>query len=342
MDSLKTIFSHLPGSIRAPLERAAPLYSSDAHEIILRADRPLTIECAKQRYYLTQSGVLTTCGQGNGLLKTAFGELVSVFRSICDYSVYARQNELNHGYITVGSGVRIGVCGTAVSNDCGVTNIRDITTLSFRIAREIIGFGDAILSQLDPTDGVLIFGPPCCGKTTVIRDLARTLSYRCKVSVIDERNELSATCGGVSGCDIGMSDVLIGMRKREGIIHAVRSLSPDVIVCDEAGERSDADALVSALRCGAAFIATVHARDFDDLQSRTLTRSLLDTGAFRFLVMLADRTRAGEVKAIYERRRGCETAVVYDRHRRVAGCGADAVVAAERKDKDPERLYHAS
>lgn len=301
-DSLITIFRHLPGHIRAPLERAARFFGADAREIILRAERPVVVECAENRFFLTESGVLTSIYTDPGLLRTDLSDLLSAFRSICEYSVYARQDELNRGYITIENGVRVGLCGTVVKDGEAIVNIKDITTLSFRVATEIPGCADGILDRIRPLDGVLICGPPCSGKTTVIRDMARRLSMRCKVSVIDERNEISATFAGISRFDIGLSDVLVGTEKGSGIIHALRSLSPDIIICDELGDTKDAEALHYALRCGAAMIATVHARTAEDLRSRPVTAELLKSGAFRYVVVLCDRRQAGQVDRIYELR----------------------------------------
>ena len=241
----------------------------------------------------------------NGLLTASHEDILMVFKCICDYSVYARQNELNSGYITIENGVRVGVCGTVVENDGQIINIKDLTTLSFRVSAEIIGCADGILERIDPLDGVLLCGPPCSGKTTLIRDMARRLSFRYKVSIIDERNEISATAGGVHSYDNGMSDVLVGMRKGGGVIHALRSLSPDIIVCDELGDQKDAEALFYALRCGAAIIATVHARSMDDLHSRPITSELLKSGAFRYVIVLSDRHNAGHVERIIDLRGGC-------------------------------------
>ena len=280
------------------MERALLFINDNAQEIILRADRPLVIECADARFYLTKNGVLTARYQTEDLLKSDLSDLLSVLKSVCAYSVYSHQNEMNRGYITIKNGVRIGVCGTAVENEKGIVNIKDITTLSFRVASEIIGCCHGVLDKIDPLRGILIFGPPCSGKTTIIRDMARALSYSHKVSVIDGRNEISATFGGCCGFDVGMSDVLVGMNKGVGVIHALRSLSPDVIICDELGDKTDAELLCHTLRCGTAFIATIHAWDYDDLRSRRITSELLRTGAFRYAVCLDNRKHAGRIQEI--------------------------------------------
>ena len=302
---LKTILSHLPGRLRAPLSRAVPFFESEAQEIIFRAGRPSVIECGATRYYLTENGVLTAFRQEQDLLITTISDIREILKSICEYSVYARQNELNSGFITIENGVRVGVCGTAVTGENGIVNIKDITTLSFRVTAEYRGIAKPFLDLIDPLGGVLLCGPPCSGKTTMIRDMARLLSEKHKVSIIDERNEIAATVNGMHSFDIGLCDILVYMKKSDGVIHALRSLSPDIIVCDELGNAHDAELLLEAMRCGTAFIATVHAQSIDDLRCRRATAAILDSGAFRYVAILSDRSSAGRIETVYELRGAC-------------------------------------
>ena len=262
----------------------------------------MVIECGDKRYYLTRDGALTALYRPRELLKTEPSDLISVFNSLCDYSVYSRQEELNRGYVTIKNGVRVGICGTAVERDGAVVNLRELSTLSFRVATEQLGCAETLLRQVNPLGGVLLCGTPCSGKTTLIRDMARSLSERFKVSVLDERNEISASRDGVSAFDVGLSDVFIGMRKGVGMMTALRSLAPDIIICDELGDSEDVGAIRYALRCGAAMIATVHAGGMSDLRSRETTSELLSTGAFRYVAVLADRRKAGKIRTVYELR----------------------------------------
>ena len=303
--SLKTILDHLPSRLRAPLNRATSFFEDNVHEIIIRAERPVVIECADKRYYLTDNGILTGLCDGTDLLVASAEETLNVFKSICSYSVYSRQQEINNGYITIDNGVRVGICGRAVTESGAIKNIKDITTLSFRISAEIKGCAEEVLSKVNPLVGILIAGPPCSGKTTMIRDMARLLSKRYKVSVLDERNEISAENAGAFAFDVGMSDVIVNMKKNEGAIFALRSLSPDIMICDELGGAGDLETMRETLRCGTAFIATIHARSFYELRQRESASLILRLSAFRYVVMLRDRSHAGMVKKIYELRDFC-------------------------------------
>jgi stage III sporulation protein AA len=296
---IESVYACLPDAIRVPLMRAPVPYDS-VREITLRVNRPVCIETAGGRYSLTRNGCLTDRLYGGDLTiadKEAIGE---TFLRLCDYSVYARQDELNSGYLTVDHGVRVGVCGTAVMKDGAVSHIKDISTLSFRIPREVIGCADELLRLVDAARGVLICGAPCSGKTTLIRDMARQLSYYSRVTLIDERGELSASRDGTAGYDIGFCDVFLSIPKVEGILRAVRSLSPDIIVCDELGDERELSVIRCAVRCGAAFIATIHAADLFDLRMRPAVRELMESGVFRYLVFLDGKKNVGRIRSIDE------------------------------------------
>ena len=298
-NTIKAIISYMPDRISSALLITQPIYARDVQEITLRLGLPVCIYCADKRYYLTRSGLCDNPFESGNNTTTA-EDIRSVFLRLCEHSVYSRQNEINCGYITAAGGARVGLCGTGVINDGKIVNIKNITTLSFRIPREVKDCSKSLLELIDPLRGVLICSAPAGGKTTLIRDMARRLSYNLKVSVIDERGELSAGANSANGFDLGFSDLYLYTPKGTAVINSIRSLSPDVLICDELGDKDDVNAVAYAARCGAAFIATVHASSIDDLRSRPVTRSLLRTGAFGYIVFLGDRKEPGTVKRIYE------------------------------------------
>lgn len=298
-EPIDVILSYLPPHIRTLMERTRNAYAPTVQEIAVRADRPLCIYCADARCYVTASGVLVSAESADLVGATA-AQVQEMLMNLCEYSVYSHQDELIRGYVTAAGGVRVGICGTAVLRDDRVTAIRKVTTLSFRVPREVRGCADELLRLIRPLGGVLVCGAPCSGKTTLIRDLARRLSLSYRVSVIDERGELAAAVSPGGGCDLGFCDIYSMMPKREGVICAIRSMAPDIIVCDELGDESDAAGVSYALRCGVAFIATIHASSLDDLRRRPVTRELLRTGAFRYLVFLDGRRSRGRIRSVCE------------------------------------------
>lgn len=236
---------------------------SQIAEIRLRAGRPSV--CVNIR------GKMRTCSD-----KFSAKEIADCFAEVCRYSVYSFEEEISHGFITLDGGHRVGICGTAVTSRGGITSFRDISGLNIRIAHQIFGCADELYERAfsDEPRSLLLAGKPLCGKTTVLRDLARLLGASRRVVLIDSRGELSASVRGTPAFDIGLNtDALCGCEKSEGIMLAIRSLSPDIVICDEIGD--DQFAVEQAMFCGVKVIASAHAGSIAELKKRTATRSLL-------------------------------------------------------------------
>lgn len=294
----ENVIKYLSSDLQSALINLPKKISDNAQEISLRINRPLCIECVDKRYYITSNKCITDTLFDSSMVTVASRDVFETFQNICNYSVYSRQNEINNGYITLKGGHRAGVCGTAVLNDNNITNIKNISSINIRIAREIIGCSDNLCSRVDPLQGVLVCGAPCSGKTTLIRDYARKLSYEYKVCVIDEKNEISANVSGVMQNDIGLCDVFDSYKKYDAIIQAVRNMSPDIIVCDEISTLSDVDVLRYCLNSGVSFIATMHCDNIDSLLKRPFARELLSLNAFSYIVFLDSRHKAGQIREI--------------------------------------------
>lgn len=271
-----------------------------AREIRLRSARPAAVVCDGGTVYLTKSGGLTDLPCGD-LYTVSREDIDDTFRRACDYSVYARQRELCAGFVTLRGGHRIGVCGTAVTDGGGIINVRDITSLCIRVSREYRGCGAGLFRRMRASNGgALICGAPCSGKTTLLRDLARLFSTDegLNTALIDERGELAAVTHGEPQNDVGLCDIYCGYPKADAVEQAVRTMSPDLIVCDEIGSVDDARALRLCLNSGVRVIAAAHASSAEELSARPVMRGILATGAFETAVFLRGRSFAGEISAV--------------------------------------------
>ena len=151
--------------------------------------------------------------------------------------------------------------------------------------------------KINLNKSVLICGAPCSGKTTILRDLARLISYTNKVSLIDTRLELASCDKGIAQFDIGLSDVFSAYNKTDGFEHAVRCMSPEYIICDEISFE-DINAVENAAKCGVKVIASAHWRNKNELISKPDLLKLAKSRCFGTFVFLKDRENIGQVSEI--------------------------------------------
>ena len=233
-------------------------------------------------------------------------DLEESFRILCGYSVHSHEEDLKNGFLTLKGGHRAGLCGTAGLQDGHVVGMREISSIHLRIARQIDGAGNAVVDTFrSGLVSTLICGTPGSGKTTILRDAAMQLANgalgrRLKVAVIDERGEIAATHQGVPQNRMGMCYILDGYPKSIGMQIALRTLSPDLIVCDEIGSEEDASGIEQSLYAGVTVLATAHAGRVEELYHRPQLSRLLQGGAFSRIILLRDRTHPCEIAQVME------------------------------------------
>ncbi len=268
-DAAGTVFSVLPERIVSAVMRALESSAAapeDVTEIRLRR---------AGRSYITSAGrhIPIAGGLGGQAFDDMFFELIGG-------SLYAHAETIREGYISVG-GIRCGVSGRAVMKNGGVCEVADISSVTVRIPRDFPGCSERVFELIDGEvlSGALIYSPPGGGKTTLLRDLIGKLSAADRqFAVIDARRELGAACAG------GSADVLTDYPKSSGIVCAVRSLCPEIIICDELSGDDDSDAALYAYSCGVPIVATAHAKTLAGLRARGGLRTLIDSGVFPHIV----------------------------------------------------------
>lgn len=232
------------------------------------------------RLRLGQPPELVLCGKSLWLNRSIDqDDLNFCVNTASQYSPWAVQS-VQQGYITAPGGHRIGICGEAVLQNGMLQGIRKPESLCIRVARDFPGIGE-IPSRLE--GNILLVGPPGCGKTTLLRDMARQISQREPVSVVDERGELFPPGLFEGGQRL---DVLRRCPKKEGILLALRTMGPETIVVDEITAREDCEALTEAGWCGVRLLATVHAGSLKDLRTRALYRPLWENQLFHHVLIL--------------------------------------------------------
>jgi len=272
-------------------------------EIRLRNNRPIVIVTPEGSSFLTTSGKTSYINSSNCVITTQ-NEIDDTFNKMCGYSVHSHYEDIMNGYITLPNGARVGVCGTAVYENEKVKTVRDINCLNIRIPRNIIGSSEQLFETIfkNNIENILIVGPPSSGKTTILRDIAYQLSSGkigkfFKVSIIDERKELFPDNKWISDFCPNV-DVLSGFPKGKGIMMAVRSLSPEVIICDEIGGSDEINKVIEGMNTGVIFILSVHARNIDDLKRKKEIMHLIERGGFDKIVFLDSSKNPGKINSI--------------------------------------------
>lgn len=255
------------------------------NEIRLRKNKPLIIYVSKELFFVTDKNI--TKNFNSKCLIVTGDEFDCVTDRLCNNSFHTNMDSMMNGYITVNNGSRVGVAGKAVYKDKHLSAVKNINSLCLRILHDYRNCSREILNVLysGKPVSIIVAGEPGSGKTTFLRDMGRLLSsgfngrYLC-VSFVDERGELSS-----GGCGIN-TDSIIGYEKSKGIEIATRTLAPQLIICDEIGNKQELEAIKYGFSTGVNFAVSVHMKDVNQMRTNKIIGELIKTQEFDYIVLL--------------------------------------------------------
>lgn len=239
-------------------------------------------------------------------------DLMETLEYVSNYSLYAFENELRQGFITIEGGHRVGMTGQVLLENGNIKNMKHISSMNIRISHEILNCADIIFPYITRRKEILntlIVSPPRCGKTTLLRDIVRQVSdgnkfvRGCSVGVVDERSEIGGCYMGVPQNKLGMrTDILDCCPKSKGMMMLVRSMAPSVIAVDELGSADDVHAMEYAMNSGCTMLATVHGSSMDEIRRKPLFETLVKEHRFDRYVVLGNCERVGQIEGLYDER----------------------------------------
>ncbi|MEG6615889.1 stage III sporulation protein AA [Peptococcaceae bacterium 1198_IL3148] len=301
----------LPVHLRSAIQRLPEVLLNQLEEIRLRQGRPMMLGFHNQDCFLNHQGALTTNHEEGYLINE--DDINRTTQLVSNSSIYALEEELKNGYITLPGGHRVGITGRVVSERGQVKTLKYLTGFNIRVSRQVLGAADKLIKHLISPKGnvyhTILVSPPRCGKTTMLRDIIRQLSNGIPsvnfagttVGVVDERSEIAGCYRGVPQHDIGIrTDVLDACPKAAGMMMLLRSMSPQIIATDEIGRMEDVEALEELFNAGVKILTTVHGSTLEELNRRPALQQLMKMQVIERLVFLGRSNGVGTVEQVIE------------------------------------------
>jgi stage III sporulation protein AA len=307
---IEQIIPFMSQRIRQSLALLSLIQTHRLEEIRIRIGRPIELLINSESFFLTNEGGISTQFNRGMIANEDDGN--KIMNLISRHSVYAIEEELKRGYITIKGGHRVGITGRAIVDNGKVKLLKDIKSFNVRLAREVQGIANPVLPKLLDNHqllNTLIISPPRCGKTTLLRDVIRLLSYGVeeyqlrgqRIGLVDERSEIASCIEGVPQNDVGPRvDVLDACPKAEGMMMLIRAMSPDIIATDEIGSRADTEAILEAIHAGVGIITTVHGSSLEDVKRRPQLHGLFERPVFQRYILLSKRRGVGTIESILD------------------------------------------
>lgn len=268
------------------------------YEIRIRNKSPVIFRTSEGEFFVDKN--MNKTRDINIAVNVSKDDINKTMELMSRYSLYAFDEDLKRGFITIQGGHRAGITGKTVIENGRVKTFGNISSINIRIAHEIKGCSKKIIPYITHDNDImntLIISPPGYGKTTILRDIIRNISdgtsgvkKPMNVCVVDERSEIGGNFMGEFRNDIGIrTDILDSCPKALGMEMLLRSMSPDVIAVDEIGRDEDVKAISEAFNSGVVLICTIHGKSIDDVYSKKIISNLILAECFERYIVLGKR-----------------------------------------------------
>lgn len=271
---------------------------SDITEIRMRVNKKLVIVIKNKKYFLYNS-------QKEYVIVTKF-MLENFIKRACENSMYAYNKNICDGYLSLAGGIRVGICGEVVAENEKVITIKNFQAINIRIPHIIKNCSLIAYDYLVDSDvkNTLIISSPGSGKTTFLRDFIFQISnsnLAKNILIADERNEICSMDNGENNLDVGeFCDIYTNCSKKFAFTKGIRSMRPDVIITDEIDLENDLSIILEAINCGVNVVATIHAKDIEQLKKKTNFDYILKYQFFSRFVILTSDEGPGTLTKIYD------------------------------------------
>ena len=276
----------------------------DLCEIRLRLGRPVTVNYKNTYYFLGANGL---SNENNAIICNK-DILQFVISKASNFSIYAINEEIKNGFISVGDGIRIGITGTVVMENDKILTVKNFSSINIRIPHQITNssfkISKFVIDETGQVLNTLIIGAPGTGKTTILRDLCVQINKVRKdlnILLLDERLEIASVSNGFPTLNVGSStDIICGGKKNFNIINGIRSMAPNVVVVDEIGNLEDIKAVEYAINSGVSIIGSLHSKDIFEFQKKYEFENLMKSRAFKRFAVLSNQNGKGTVENLYD------------------------------------------